>query len=134
MSKPLTPLQEKRVNAILNITLLGGLLEDRLESLEGTAVYKHKFKQLAKQLLAEIDKDHFGKQMSLMFNVDETLWINLSRNYDELFQNLQTLEPYDVLIYNQLLTKYKSDPKKYCELNEVELIPLNQNKDETIIK
>jgi hypothetical protein len=124
--------QEQEVNPktlmLLNIILCSDFLVNFEDELKDTKAYKQKIRHHANGLFDELNK-LLNSNLKTMFDVDEEIYQNISRNLDEYLnttsKNLINMTPSDFLEVNQITQEFLKDRDSFRNKFEITLRKLD---------
>lgn len=113
---------------LLNLILGCDFIANFEDELKDTKAYRQKIKYHANGLFEELNK-LLDSNLKTMFNVDEEIYQNISRNLDEYLnttsKNLINLSPSDFLEVNQITQDFLKDKESFRSKFEITLRKLN---------
>lgn len=94
-------LVKSRTKSYLELVLLTELIQDKLEKLRDTPVYRQKFKFYASKLDEEAEK-LLSREMGVIYTHEEVA-LNVCKALEKLIEQLRELEPIQILALSQRL-------------------------------
>lgn len=116
---------EKENFVYLNTVFCCELLADYMDQLKSTPVYKANIKVNAMQLSNQINRV-LHTELPKVFQMDETMTINIMNQFKSLVNSVSDLEPQDLVIISQIIQAYKENREYWLNKHEIVFKELNQ--------
>lgn len=109
---------EKENFIYLNTVFCCELLSDYMTQLKNTPVYKSNIKVTSNQLSNQINQI-LHKDLPKVFQMDETMTINIMNQFKGLVNEVAKLNPEDMVVINQIVQAYKDNREYWLTQHEI---------------
>ena len=114
-------LTEKDLFIYSNVVICGELMNNYIDELKDTRLYKQGLKNSCNNAQNEIEL-MLKKELPRMYEADEMFLNNLMRDFKRLVENITMCGPDDLLVISQIINKYKEDKEAFLEKFEIKLV------------
>ena len=98
----------------LKVILYTVLLNDAIDGMRGTSLYRHKVKQVGNNLSKLLDP--LVAQLDSIYDSDAELTMNIQNELDSLVEKLAKRNLVDLVMLNQMHDHYAKNPKDWDDL------------------
>lgn len=107
----------------LKVIIYSVLLNDAIDGVRGTSLYKQHIKQAGNNLSKMLDP--FISQLDAIYDADPQMTINIQNEVDSLVEKLAKRDLVDLVMLNQIHDHYAKNPKDWQDLYELELTKID---------
>lgn len=110
----------------LKVILLATLLEDAIEDLRNTSLFKQGVKQQANRMVKVLEP--YTKQLDAIYTKNPEFTTNLFNQLDQLIKKLAKSNVDGLVMINQITEHYQKFPEDWNQFFSVEFDRLNESK------
>lgn len=118
-------LTEKDLFVYTNVVICGELMNNYIDELKGTRLYKQGLKNSCNNAQKDIET-MLKAELPRMYEADEMFLNNLMRDFKSMVEDITMCGPDDLLVISQIISKYKSDREGFLEKFEITLDKINE--------
>lgn len=114
-------MQKDYPNIYLQTILICISLQNNLDLLEGTTVYRHDLKQNAKRLQKNLEQI-LVKEIPLIWGVEDNVFYHQIEYYDNLIKSISEIHADDNGVIASIIDMYKNNPKEVLDALKIKII------------
>lgn len=118
-------LTEKDLFIYSNVVICGELMNNYIDELKDTRLYKQGLKNSCNNAQKDIEV-MLKSELPRMYEADEMFLNNLMRDFKRLVENITMCGPDDLLVISQIINKYKEDKEAFLEKFEIKLDKIDE--------